>query len=111
MTVVSQNQVEKTPIALGRTRYLAHSDTLMVVVIDFEDGPTAEPDPPHHHSHEQITYVAAGRVRFFLGEEPHDLEVGDMIVVPPDLPHTIQLLTETVRLVDTFHPIRDEFIA
>jgi len=30
--------------------------------------------------------------------------------VPPDIPHTVQLLTEYVRLVDTFHPIRDEFL-
>jgi hypothetical protein len=34
----------------------------------------------------------------------------DMITVPPDAPHTIQLLAEKVRLVDTFNPIREDFL-
>jgi hypothetical protein len=41
-------QVELTPqvIARRRTRYLAHTDNLMMAVIDFNDGPTSKPDPP-----------------------------------------------------------------
>jgi quercetin dioxygenase-like cupin family protein len=98
------------PIAEGRTRYLAHTAHLMMVVIDFEDGPSAEPDPPHSHPHEQVTYVAAGELLFFLDSEPHRLGPGDMITVPPNVPHTIQLLSDRVRLVDTFSPIRDDFL-
>ena len=30
--------------------------------------------------------------------------------VPPDLPHTIQLLTPTARLIDTFMPLRQDFL-
>jgi quercetin dioxygenase-like cupin family protein len=82
----------------------------MMVVIDFTDGPSEQPDPPHSHPHEQITYVAAGEVLFFLGDTPHHLRAGDMIAVPSNLPHTIQLLTATVRLVDTFNPIRQDFL-
>ena len=35
---------------------------------------------------------------------------GDMFLVPPDKPHSIQLLTEHVRLVDCFNPIRKDFL-
>ena len=35
------------------------------------------------------------------------LEPGDLITVPPDVPHSIQLLSAHVRLVDTFTPIRE----
>ncbi len=45
MTVVRWAETTPEAIAPGRTRYLAHTDDLMVVVIDFEDGPHAEPDP------------------------------------------------------------------
>lgn len=34
-------------------------------VIDFDDGPTSEPDPPHSHPHEQVSYVSEGEIIFF----------------------------------------------
>jgi quercetin dioxygenase-like cupin family protein len=83
---------------------------LMVVVIDFTDGPSAEPDPPHAHPHEQVTYVAEGEVLFFIDGEPTRLAAGDLITVPPNAPHSIQLLSNPVRLVDTFSPIREDFL-
>jgi quercetin dioxygenase-like cupin family protein len=110
MTVTLRNEVSRFTISPGRERYYAHTDNLMMVVIDFSDGPSEQPDPPHHHPHEQITYVAEGSVLFFLGDTPHKLEVGDMIAVPSNLPHCIQLLTPKVRLVDTFHPSREDFL-
>jgi quercetin dioxygenase-like cupin family protein len=105
-------QVELTPqvIAQRRTRYLAHTDNLMMAVIDFNDGPTSEPDPPHSHPHEQISYVASGEINFFLEDEPVRLGPGDMFTVPANVPHTVQLLSEYVRLIDTFTPIREEFL-
>ena len=110
MTVVKREATTPETIAPGRTRYLSHSDNLMMVVIDFTDGPATEPDPPHWHPHEQVTYVAAGEVLFFIDGEPTHLTVGDMITVPSNAPHTIQLLTDYVRLVDTFTPLREDFL-
>jgi quercetin dioxygenase-like cupin family protein len=54
--------------------------------------------------------VAEGQVRFFLGDEAYDLDVGDMIAIPPDVPHSIQLLSAHARLVDSFSPVRDDFL-
>jgi quercetin dioxygenase-like cupin family protein len=54
--------------------------------------------------------VAEGELYFFIDGEPHKLEPGDLITVPPNVPHTIQLLSERVRLVDTFTPIRADFL-
>ena len=110
MGIVKQSEVRMQTIAEGRTRFLAHTDRLMTAVIDFSDGPTSEPDPPHSHPHEQISYVADGEIIVFIGDEQTRLKPGDIFTVPPNVPHTIQLLTEYVRLVDTFHPIRDEFL-
>lgn len=110
MTVVKRAETTPESIAAGRTRYLAHTDHLMMVVIDFEDGPQDQPDPPHFHPHEQVTYVAAGDLLFFINGEPQRLTAGDVITVPPDAPHTIQLLSPHVRLVDTFNPIREDFL-
>jgi quercetin dioxygenase-like cupin family protein len=111
MTATYQNNTPREPIAKGRERYLSHTNDLMMVVIDFTDGPTSQPDPPHNHPHEQITYVAEGKLIFFLDKTPHNLQAGDMICVPSNVPHTIQLLSEKVRLVDTFNPIREDFLS
>jgi quercetin dioxygenase-like cupin family protein len=108
-TLKSADAVKKG-IGEKRVRYLTHTENLMMVVIDFDDGPTSEPDPPHSHPHEQISYVAAGEVIVVLDGEQTRLGPGDMFTVPPDIPHSVQLLTSHVRLVDTFTPLRDDFI-
>ena len=110
MGTIKESDVISESIGKDRTRYLAHTDHLMMAVIDFNDGPTDAPDPPHSHPHEQVSYVAAGEVILFLDKEETRLGPGDIFTVPPDIPHSVRLLTRHVRLVDTFHPIREEFI-
>ncbi|MBN2471719.1 MAG: cupin domain-containing protein [Anaerolineae bacterium] len=108
-SVIRQADAPRTPGPSGGTRYLAHTDGLMVVVWEFE-GPAEAPDPAHSHPHEQVTYVAEGELLFFIEEEPHHLKPGDMIAVPGGVSHTIQVLTSHVRLVDAFTPVRAEFL-
>jgi quercetin dioxygenase-like cupin family protein len=110
MDVSKISEAQIVEIQPGRKRRILHTDHLMMVVFDFTDGPTAEPDPPHTHPHEQVTYVAEGEVLFVIGEESCRLVSGDMVAVPPGKSHTIQLLAPRVRLVDTFTPVRQEFL-
>ena len=110
MGAVKQAELTPQVIAEGRTRYLAHTDNLMMAVIDFNDGPTSQPDPPHSHPHEQVSYVASGEISFFIDNEPVRLGPGDMFTVPANVPHAVQLLSDDVRLIDAFTPIREEFL-
>ncbi len=110
MSAVLEMSAPRQAISPGRSRYLAHTNNLMMVVVDFTDGPAAQPDPPHSHPHEQVTYVAEGEVLFFLDRLAHHLRPGDMIAVPSNVPHSIQLLSAKVRLIDTFNPIREDFL-
>lgn len=110
MGIIKSSEVTPEVAAKGRTRYLAHLSNLMMVVMDFHDGPTSQPDPPHSHPHEQISYVVSGEVNVVLGNEVTRLGPGDIFTVPPNIPHSIQLLTTKARLVDAFTPIREEFL-
>jgi len=94
----------------GVERRLGSTDNLMMTIFDFNDGPQSEPVPPHSHPHEQVSYVAEGEIYFFLEGECERLGPGDMFLVPSDKPHSIQRLTEHVRLVDCFNPIRQDFL-
>jgi quercetin dioxygenase-like cupin family protein len=106
----NKDTASEVKIGSGRKRRLLHTDSLMMVVIDFEDGPASKPDAQHVHPHEQVTYVAEGEVLFFIGKESRRLSAGDMVAVPPDQPHGIQLMTPRVRLIDTFTPLRQDLL-
>jgi quercetin dioxygenase-like cupin family protein len=98
-------------IGAGRSRIAVRTDNLMMVIFDFEDGPAKEADPLHSHPHEQISYLASGRVIYFVGNEQRTLEAGDMVTIAPNVPHAIQTLTPKVRLVDAFSPVREDFLS
>jgi quercetin dioxygenase-like cupin family protein len=110
MAVQKYNETPAEKIAENVERRLGRLDNLMIVVIDFDDGPTSEPDPLHSHPHEQVCYVAEGEIIFILDGEQNRLGPGDVFLVPSDKPHAIQRLTKHVRLVDCFTPIREDFL-
>jgi quercetin dioxygenase-like cupin family protein len=110
MGIVKASETTATPIGAGRSRYLAHTDHLMMVVVDFNDGPAPIPDPPHSHPHEQVSYVATGELVLVMGAEKMHLSAGDLFTVPANVPHAVQTLTPHVRLIDAFHPIREDFL-
>ncbi|MCP4693749.1 MAG: cupin domain-containing protein [Desulfobacterales bacterium] len=111
MAVIKRNETTPEVLGEGRTRYLAHTDNLMMVVVDFKDGPASEPDPPHSHPHEQITHVVSGELLFFLDGNPTRMEPGDMITVPANAPHAVRILTGEARIIDAFTPIREDFLS
>jgi len=97
--------------APGIERRLVHLEKLLTAVLDFTNGPQSSPDPMHSHEHEQTSYIASGEVLFFIeDEEPVHLKSGDLFYVPSGKLHCIQLLTPTARLVDSFSPVREDFL-
>jgi quercetin dioxygenase-like cupin family protein len=110
MTALKYNEMSATIIRDGVERRLGHTENLMIVLVDFYDGPKDQPDPPHSHPHEQVSYVAAGEILFVVDDQKTRLGPGDVFLVPSGKPHSIQQLTEHVRLVDCFTPIRDDFL-
>ena len=65
----------------------------------------------HSHRHEQISYVASGRMRFETDSgEAKILEVGDFAVFAPNETHGGTALENSVVL-DAFSPAREDFKA
>ena len=110
MPILKKNESVPERISHVYERRLVHLNNLMVVVCDFSYGPMAEPDKPHNHLHEQITYVEKGELNFFIGEEKHHLLEGDLVTIPSGIFHTIQIISKNVRLIDSFTPIRSDFL-
>jgi quercetin dioxygenase-like cupin family protein len=111
MAVLKFDDVPYEKVKEGLQRKIIHTDNLMNVLIDFSSGPWEEPEPPHSHPHEQTSYVAKGEIIFYCeNESEQHLKAGDMFAVPSGKEHTIKLLTKEVRLVDSFTPIREDFV-
>ncbi|MFY0651173.1 MAG: cupin domain-containing protein [Cyclobacteriaceae bacterium] len=111
MGVLKFDETPAEKVREGLERKIVHTGDLMTVLIDFTDGPWEEKEPPHSHPHVQTSYVAEGEIIFFCEGEPDEhLKAGDMFVVPSGKKHTVKLLTKNVRLVDSFSPIREDFL-
>ena len=111
MPVIKYHDLKPETVRPGLTRRLCHVGDLMTVVLDFSDGPWANPEPPHHHPHVQTCYIASGSIVFYCEDEPDQtLEAGDLFVVPSGKKHSIKLLSKKARLIDNFNPIRDDFL-
>lgn len=110
MPISFNNSEAFKTIAPGIKRRLTYLNTLMVAELEFTNGPQNQPDPPHSHPHEQISYVVEGELFVFIDGEKTQLKKGDMYSIPGNIPHCIQLLSNPVKLIDTFSPIREDFI-
>lgn len=105
-----RQQPEKS-IKEGLSRSLVYTQNLMMAVLTFTGGPWDEPEPYHSHPHEQIAYIAEGEIIFYCeGRNEVHLKAGDTYAVPSGLKHTIQLLSKDAKIIDTFTPIREDFL-
>ncbi len=68
--------------------------------------------PKHHHENEQVSYILEGALLFKLGangEREQLLKAGDVLVIPPNLPHSALALEDSLSL-DVFSPPRQDWI-
>jgi quercetin dioxygenase-like cupin family protein len=63
----------------------------------------------HKHINDQITTVQSGSVRMTCGDEEFVLKAGEMVHVPPNVPHGNVALEDTV-IIELFSPIRSDWI-
>jgi len=111
MSVTKYPEITPEYVRPGLERRIIYTPNLMTVIVDFTDGPWAEAEPFHSHPHEQTSYIAFGEVIFYCeGESEQHLRPGDMFAVPSGKKHTVKVLTEKARLIDSFNPIRQDFI-
>ena len=65
--------------------------------------------PMHEHESEQMTYVLQGALRFLVGGEEITLREGEVLLIPPGVPHQAEAIDDTFEL-DIFSPVRREWI-
>jgi quercetin dioxygenase-like cupin family protein len=101
------------PVEMGPglvRRALACGERMLLVEVEVARGSVV---PQHAHPHEQVGYVASGKIEFTLGDadSPIDrmlLSAGDGYTIPGGLPHSVVGVEDAV-VVDVFSPVREEY--
>jgi quercetin dioxygenase-like cupin family protein len=64
--------------------------------------------PMHQHESEQMTYVLQGALRAHVGGVELTVREGEVLHVPPGVPHQAEALDDTLEL-DVFSPGREDW--
>lgn len=65
--------------------------------------------PEHSHHNEQITYILDGALKFWVDGKEIVVGTGEVLTIPPHMPHKAEALVDTVDL-DVFNPPREDWI-
>lgn len=66
--------------------------------------------PEHSHPNEQLTYIAAGALKFWIDGREIVVNAGEVLTIPPNMPHKAEALEDTVDF-DVFHPPRADWMS
>ena len=65
--------------------------------------------PLHSHVNEQLSYVIEGSMKFWIDGREIVLGPGEVLTIPPNMPHRAEALEDTIDL-DIFHPPRTDWL-
>src|ERR671930_1135183 len=65
--------------------------------------------PWHSHINEQLSGILEGALKFWIDGKEIVVRAGEVLVIPPNMPHKAEALEDTLA-IDTFHPPREDWI-
>jgi quercetin dioxygenase-like cupin family protein len=103
------DDLKAEPMKGSITRRMITGGSMMIAEVRLAKGDVV---PKHAHHNEQITFITQGALHFTLGEAG-DREVtvhaGEVLVIPPHVPHSAVALEDTIDM-DVFSPPREDWL-
>ena len=88
-------------------RQMITGENLMIARVLLKKGVIV---PEHSHENEQLTYILEGTLRFWIDGKVIDVHAGEVLCIPPHMPHKAQAMEDTVDL-DVFYPPRQDWLS
>lgn len=108
MDFVNWDSIPKTVVREGVTRRIFSGRNVMLSLVEAKPG--MKPNP-HKHPQEQVIFLLKGKMELQVGDKKGIMEVGEVCLVPPNVQHSSTVLSEEgVLILDTFSPIREDFL-
>jgi len=103
---VSWETLENEKLNATTSRQVIHGEKITVAKMHLKKGCVV---PEHKHHNEQLSVVEQGSLRFKLGDAEQVLGPGDVLRIPPNVPHSVVALEDSIA-VDLFSPPREDWI-
>lgn len=100
------NEIEVESLTPLLDRQLIVGANLMIARLLLRKGAKV---PLHSHHNEQITHVLEGVLRFQIDGREIDVRAGEVLCIPPHMPHEALALEDTID-IDIFTPPRQDWL-
>ena len=105
MPFMDLSDLEEKDLLPGFKVRFVHSETMTSAYWTVEEGAVL---PEHSHPHEQVANVLEGEFELTIDGESKILTSGSVGVVPPNAVHSGKAINEC-RILDVFHPVREDY--
>ena len=100
------NQVTREELNPKIAREMVVGEQIMLARVLMKKGAHV---PLHHHVNEQVTYILEGALKLAVDGKEIVVNAGEVLCIPPDMPHEAWALEDTVDL-DVFNPPRQDWL-
>ena len=100
------NDVELESLIPLLDRQIVTGESLMLSRVLLKKGCIV---PEHSHLNEQLTYILEGALKFTIDGREIVVGAGEVLCIPPHMPHKAEALEDTVDL-DVFYPPRQDWL-
>ena len=84
------------------SRTLLRTSTTRMVLLGFAEGQELS---EHTSTAQALIQILSGRCEFRLGGNTHPLKAGDVVHMPPNLPHAVKATEKFSMLLTLFKPV------
>jgi quercetin dioxygenase-like cupin family protein len=103
----SAGEIGPHPLMDGIRSRPVHGEHITLAIIELDPGIAM---PEHRHPSEQVGIVVRGEFTFTVGAETRVRRPGDMWVIPPGVPHSVESTGAAgCTVVESFSPPRSEW--
>jgi len=105
MSLVRLSELQQKEIVPGFRARFVHGLNMTLAYWEIDAGAAL---PEHSHPHEQVSNVLSGEFELTVAGESYLLKPGLIFMIPPDTPHAGRAIT-ACRIMDVFHPVREDY--
>ena len=104
---IGWNDVELEKLNPLLDRQMITGENLMLARVLLKKGCVV---PEHSHLNEQLTYIVEGALKFWIDGKEIVVNAGEVLTIPPNMPHKAEALEDTVDF-DVFNPPRADWMS
>jgi quercetin dioxygenase-like cupin family protein len=106
MPLYDWNQMAEEQMNGRVSRKAIHTQALTIARIHLQQHAVVQ---EHSHVNEQVTMIERGALKFFINGGEQIVRAGEVLTIPPHVPHAVEALEDTVA-VDVFTPAREDWL-